>query len=61
LDTGVEVDSYSNTLKLGKDASSVKTLAAATCIKNECSAILSGEDHTVSFVNIPGKICGIFD
>lgn len=55
LDTGVEVDEYSNTLNVGSKFSESK-IAAVACIKNECSAILTGADDSVSFVNIPGKL-----
>ncbi|CAB3376133.1 Hypothetical predicted protein [Cloeon dipterum] len=55
LNTGVEVDEYSSTLILGSKFSPC-TLTAAICIKDECAAVLSGDDHTISFVNIPGQI-----
>jgi hypothetical protein len=51
---GVEVDDYSSTLNLGSKFTESK-LAAVACVKNECSAVLTGVDDSISFVHIPGK------
>jgi hypothetical protein len=55
LDMGVEVDDYSSTLNFGSKFTESK-LAAVACVKNECCAVLTGVDDSISFVHIPGKV-----